>query len=308
MAYLWLALIALLACGWAALDGAGTGAALVAPRVAPTVAGRRRLLTAYGPFLLPNEMWLVALVGLLAAVNAAAEARLLSGLYAVVVPLLAAWVLRDAAIWLRGRRPGAVWRRVWDRVLVAAGAAFAVCAGVLLGDVAQGLPSSGTVPAVHAYGPFPLLCGVTMAALFAVHGAVFVRVRLDGDAAARAAATVRRLAPYAAGLSLVAVAASLLTGPSAAAVLALAAPLAVLGARTWVADRPGRALACGAVAVAAPVAAVLAGASGPLLASMAASPIVTALLPPALAVTLLYQAWLWWLFRRPVDARAAVFF
>lgn len=308
MAYLWLTLIALLSCGWFVLDGAGIGAALVAPRVAPGLTARRRLLTAYGPFLLANEMWLIATAGVLAGVNAAAEARLLSGLYAVMVPLLAAWLLRDASMWLRSRRPGDVWRRVWDRTLVATAAAFAAFTGVLLGNVAQGLPASGMVGPVRAYGPFPLLCGATMAVLFAVHGAMFVRVRLDGEIAARATSVVRRSAPYAAGLSAVTVAAGMFTASSPAATVALAAPVAVLGCRRWVTDHPGRAFACGAVAVAAPVLAVLTGTAGAMLATMDASPVVTAVLPVALAVTLLYQAGLWRLFRRPVDARAAVFF
>jgi len=304
MAYLWLTLIALLACGWTVLDGSGTGVGMIAARVAP--ADRRRLLTAYGPFLLANEMWLIAAAGLLAAVSPVTEARLLSGAYVVVVPLLAAWILRDASFWLRARRPGRVWRGVWDRVLVAASTAFAGCTGVLLGNVVQGLPASGTVSPVHAYGPFPLLCGATMAALLAVHGATFARTRLTGDPAARATATVRRLSPYAAGLALTTVLASLLVAPSPAAALALASPLAVLACRAQ--TSPPRAFACSAIAVATPVLALLVAASGTLLPTMNASPVVTALLPPALAVTLLYQAALWWLFRRPVNDRAAVFF
>lgn len=80
------------------------------------------------------------------------------------------------------------------------------------------------------------------------------------------------------------------------------------GRRAPCATSPARAFTCGAIAVAAPMTAILAGASEPLLTSMDASAVVTALVPPALAVTLLYQAGLWWLFRRPLDGRAAAFF
>ncbi|HEY3687469.1 MAG TPA: cytochrome d ubiquinol oxidase subunit II [Streptosporangiaceae bacterium] len=308
MDYLWMTMLALLVVGWFVLEGFGVGAALVAPRVAPAAVERRRLLTAYGPFLLANEMWLVAAAGLLVGAFGTLEARVLSGLYAVFVPLLAAWVLRDASVWLRSRRPGALWRRMWDRTFVASGAVFAACTGLVLGNVAMGVPGSGMVSPVRAYGPYPLLCAATMAVLFALHGAVFLRARLTGDPAARAASAARRLAPIAAGLSLVAVAVSLYVTASPYALIALAAPAAALLCRTRAAERPGRAFAWSALAVAAPVAAVGAGTAGTVLAAVDASEVARTVLPPALAVVLVFQALLWWLFRRPVTGRAAAFF
>lgn len=153
MDIVWLVLLGWLVGGWFVLDGFGIGAALVTPWVAADAAGRRRVLTAYGPFLLANEMWLIAAAGLLAGAFGNLEAPVLNGLYPAVVALLVGWILRDAAMWLRSRRPGAAWRRVWDRILVAAGVIFAMSAGVLLGNVALGLPSHGMAGAVRVFGP-----------------------------------------------------------------------------------------------------------------------------------------------------------
>lgn len=336
----WVLLLVLLAGGWFVLEGFGLGAALVAARVAPGLVPRRRLLTAYGPFLPANEMWLIATAGLLAGAFGTLEGRLLSGLYAVFVPLLAAWVLRDAALWLRGRRPGPVWRRVWDRTLVASSAVFAGCVGVVLGNLAQGVPASGMASPVRVYGPFPLLCGATMAALFALHGAAFLRIRLAptgtpsggpaagygpaaanegpeaagdgpvaiGDAAGRAAGVVRRLAPVTAGLGLVTVVVAVFAAPSPYLLLALASPAAALAARTQVGAHPGRAFTCTAIATAAPFLSLAAATAGHLMSAVDAAPLAWALLPPAMAVVLLHQLWLWWLFRHPVTGRTAAFF
>ena len=333
---MWVLLLTLLAGGWFVLDGFGIGAALVAPRVAPGLGPRRRVLTAYGPFFLANEMWLIATAGLLAGAFGTLEGRLLSGLYAVFVPLLATWVLRDAALWLRSRRPGAVWRRVWDRTLVASSAAFAALAGVVLGNLVQGVPPSGMAAPVRVFAPFPLLCGAALTALFALHGATFLRIRLSADnnptppperpdqaerpgqaertaasnggPAERAAGVVRWLAPVAAGLGLLAVVAGLFVAPSWYAVVALASPAAALAARTQVTAHPARAFTCTAMATAIPFLSIAAAATPTLLSSINAAPLTWTLLPPSLAVVLLHQLWLWRLFRHPVTPRTAAFF
>lgn len=339
----WVLLLVLLAGGWFVLEGFGIGAGLVAPWVAPGPVARRRLLTAYGPFLPANEMWLIATAGLLAGAFGTLEGRLLSGLYAVFVPLLAAWILRDASLWLRSRRPGGVWRRAWDHTLVASSAAFAACVGVALANLAEGLPASGMASPLRIYAPFPLLCGATMAALVTLHGAAFLRIRLRptdapgvaagsptasdramaaaaaaasagaapvGDGAAeRAARVVRRLAPVATGLGLVSVVASLLAvGPSPYALLALVSPAAALAARTQVTGHPARAFACTGLATAVPFLSIAAAAAPALLSSVDAAPLTWTLLPPSLAVVLLHQLWLWWLFRHPISPRTAAFF
>jgi cytochrome bd ubiquinol oxidase subunit II len=137
----WGVLLTVLVAGWVVLDGAvqGAGGTLLQERDhdggdrrrAP--AERRVVLAAVGPLLLPGEAWLVAALGVLVGVFPHATADLLDTGYPVAITLVASWVLRDAGIWLRSRRPGRLWRDVWDAVLVVASIVLAGTWGALLG-------------------------------------------------------------------------------------------------------------------------------------------------------------------------------
>jgi hypothetical protein len=137
----WAVLLAVLVVGWVVLDGAvqGAGANLLQER--DHDGGRRRrepterrvVLAAVGPLLLPGEVWLVAAFGVLVGVFPHAGADLLNAGYPVAITLVGSWALRGAGFWLRGRRPGRVWRDVWDVVLVVASIVLAGSWGALLG-------------------------------------------------------------------------------------------------------------------------------------------------------------------------------
>jgi cytochrome bd-type quinol oxidase subunit 2 len=137
----WAVLLTVLVVGWVVLDGAvqGAGATLLQDRDHDggvrrrDPAERRVVLAAVGPLLLPGEVWLVAAFGVLLGVFPHAEADLLRTGYPVAITLVGSWALRDAGIWLRSRRPGRIWRDVWDVVLVVASIALAGSWGALLG-------------------------------------------------------------------------------------------------------------------------------------------------------------------------------
>ncbi|MFD6142610.1 cytochrome d ubiquinol oxidase subunit II [Promicromonospora sp. NPDC060271] len=137
----WSVLLAVLVTGWVLLDGAvqGAGATLLQERGHAggdrrrEPAERRVVLGAVGPLLVPGEVWLVAALGVLIGVFPHATADLLDTGSPVAIMLVASWVLRDAGIWLRSRRPGRIWRDMWDVVLVVASIALAGSWGALLG-------------------------------------------------------------------------------------------------------------------------------------------------------------------------------
>lgn len=164
----WGILLAVLLTGWAVLDGAVEGAGARNTAVTGDAARRVRL-AAVGPLLLPGEVWLVAAAGVLIGAFGHAEAELLAAGYPVAVTLVASWALRDAAIWLRSRRPGRTWRAGWDRVLAVASTLLAAAWGGLLG-VAWGSPAA-------VVG----LAGWTVATT-RLHGAAFVARRLGEPA------------------------------------------------------------------------------------------------------------------------------
>lgn len=317
MQTVWLVMLGLMLTGWSVLDGANLGLGMSLRRPGRSERERRLLLTALGPFLLAGEVWLVAGAGLLIGVFPAFEKDLLAACYPIVVALVVSWVLRDAGVWLRSRRPGRRWRRGWERTVAVASGGFAFAWGVLLASVAQGVPLDGGVGLGTLIGPYSLLWGAAMVAVFTLHGAAFTAMRMPREQRGGAVRAARRCGPLAAGLLLAGGVAvpvfgiDLLRPVPAALILVVAVTAAVAGPRLLEHGRDGRAFAVTAVAAAAPLLAV-GSAMAPLLTHGTAGPDTLALLArvtlPVVPLLLAAQAWLWWTFRHRVGRGTAVFF
>ncbi|MEV0583970.1 cytochrome d ubiquinol oxidase subunit II [Nonomuraea sp. NPDC050310] len=178
-------ILAFFAIGYLVLGGADIGVGMLLPYLGRTSGERREVIAAIAPFFLGNEVWLVATAGVLTGLFPTGEGELLSGNYAVVVGLLAAWVVRDMGLWLRGRLSGATWRLVWDGAIVAGSWGLAISLGLLLGDALVGLG-----------GPVALLPGLLVALLLAVHGLAFASLRLRGELRERASVLAGRSAGW----------------------------------------------------------------------------------------------------------------
>ncbi|MFB9235139.1 cytochrome d ubiquinol oxidase subunit II [Plantactinospora siamensis] len=318
MDVLWLLLLGLFLAGWFVLDGFDLGIGITLPWLARDAYGRREVFTAFGPFFLANEIWLVGAAGLLAGAFPHAERDLLGAYYPLVVALLAGWVLRDAAVWFRSRlaRPG--WRGFWDILFTGASLLFVISWGLLLGNLLQG--GAGRPGVVALLDPFSLLVAVTVGLVLATHGATFAAARLAPERAGAAVVVARRTALPAAVALLVCVPAAAVQGgvraavsdPVPAVVAALVGAGALLVARVSLA-RGGhrRAFAATAVAAAAPVLGTGFGVADRLLAGVTGTAALDRLMVvvlPVVPVLLLVQLVVWWTFRRRIDGRSPAFF
>ncbi|MEO3807519.1 cytochrome d ubiquinol oxidase subunit II [Sphaerisporangium sp. B11E5] len=183
MEIIWLAVFAVLLAGYFALEGFDIGLGMLLPVLARARerAGepgtrqdqRDHLVAAMAPFVLANEVWLVAVAGTLFGVFPPLEGRVFGGLYPVVVLLVTSWILRDAGLWFRRRMDGRAWRAFWDAVLCAGSWGLALSWGVTLASVLRGLPG-------QPFDVIGLLYGVVVAAVLAVHGRSFAAWRLSG--------------------------------------------------------------------------------------------------------------------------------
>ncbi|MGW0732544.1 cytochrome d ubiquinol oxidase subunit II [Streptomyces sp. NPDC002851] len=180
------ALLAFFAVGYFVLAGADIGTGMLAPYLGRGDAERRLVIASFAPFFLGNEVWLIAVAGLLIGCFPDLEGELLSGQFVVVVPLLAGWVVRDAGLWLRGRAGGRRWRALCDGAVLCGSWTLALAWGWLLAALFGGTP--GEV----ATGPGAVLTALAVAALFAAHGLGFAALRLTGDPYARARVLVGR--------------------------------------------------------------------------------------------------------------------
>jgi cytochrome bd ubiquinol oxidase subunit II len=174
-------ILAFFAVGYLVLAGADIGVGMLLRHLGRTPDERREVLAAIAPFFLGNEVWLVATAGVLVGLFPHAEAELFGGPnFLAVVGLVASWVVRDMALWLRGRLPGARWQAFWDHAIVAGSWGLALALGTLF----SGLLLDVSWPLAIA----PALLG---AVLFGAHGLAFAALRLTGRLRERA----RVLAP-----------------------------------------------------------------------------------------------------------------
>ncbi|MFF5937423.1 cytochrome d ubiquinol oxidase subunit II [Streptomyces sp. NPDC012508] len=185
-----IALLAFFATGYFVLAGADIGTGMLTPYLGRTDHERRLVITSFAPFFLGNEVWLIATAGVLVGCFPDLEGELLSGQFAVVVPLLTGWIVRDVGLWSRGRGPGPRWRAVCDGAVVCGSWTVALAWGWLLAAPLTGLPYE------RATGPTAILVALAVAALFAAHGLGFATLRLTGQPYERARLLVGRTGPW----------------------------------------------------------------------------------------------------------------
>ncbi|GLV51956.1 hypothetical protein TBS_25240 [Thermobispora bispora] len=173
MELLWFALFAVLLIGYFALEGFDLGVGLLLPLLGRTRERRDRMIAAMAPFVLANEVWLVAVAGTLAGVYPEVESRVIPGLYPLVTAALIAWIARDAGLWFRRRLDGAGWRAVWDAMITLGSLGLTVTWGLALYALATGF----TAPPLHPFG-LALAAAVTVACAF--HGWTFLCWRAPG--------------------------------------------------------------------------------------------------------------------------------
>ncbi|MGS2647781.1 cytochrome d ubiquinol oxidase subunit II [Streptosporangium sp. LJ11] len=316
MDVVWLLILGLILVGYFVLEGAVLGAGLLLGRYG-TRDDTDVSVAAFAPFVLANEVWLVAVAGVLMGAFPLVEGEIISGLYPFVVTGLVGWVVRDAGLWFRLRRTGGAWRRLWARAIVVGSGLLAVAWGFVIGNLLLGLPGT-PLSTGRLFAPYAVLWAVTLPALLAAHGTAFLARRLPG----RLRPDVRRLGVRVTRLALALTAVATGGGLAVTVVTrglgdvpAMLPLLAAVAALWWIRSRPfdggGRVLALSAVAVSVPAAAAgLAVAPGLLAhpASGRALAVLTAYGLGALVLVVVAQVWAWRLFDRRVEPDAPSFF
>ncbi|NED97570.1 cytochrome d ubiquinol oxidase subunit II [Phytoactinopolyspora alkaliphila] len=172
--------------GYFVLGGADLGTGMMLPFLARNRAERRLVVAAIVPFFLTSEVWLIASAGLLIGFFPALEGELVSGLFPLIVVLLAGWVTRDAGVWFRGRVTGdGVAARSWR-----AGCDAAICAGSWLAAGAWAWILSGMLGGTFTRvltDPAVIFAVLAVLVVFGLHGLAFAALRLTGAPQRRAA-------------------------------------------------------------------------------------------------------------------------
>lgn len=180
--------------GYAILDGFDLGAGTV-HLFLKEEESRRKALNAIGPVWDGNEVWLVIGGGTLFAGFPKVYATLLSAFYTPFILFLVLLILRAIAIEFRSKETMLWWRKLWDITYSVSSTLVGFTLGVVLGNVVRGIAIDGNMifkgDLLDIFNPYALLTGLTVVALFALHGSVYLVMKTDEKLSDRLASISR---------------------------------------------------------------------------------------------------------------------
>jgi cytochrome bd ubiquinol oxidase subunit II len=199
MPTLWFCLVALMIAIYVLLDGFDLGAGIVHLGVARNDAERRAVIGSIGPVWDGNEVWLLASGGTLFFAFPVLYASSFSGFYLPLMMVLWLLILRGASIEFRGHVTGPLWAPFWDFVFCASSGLLAIFFGAALGNVVRGVPldSQGyffePLWTDFTFGKnagildwYTILVGLAAYFALAMHGALWIGHKCEGEISARA--------------------------------------------------------------------------------------------------------------------------
>ena len=185
---MWFLLVTVLFAGYAVLDGFDFGVGALHLFIKDD--NERRLnINAIGPVWDGNEVWLLTGGGALFAAFPIVYASVFSGFYLALMLLLFALIARAVSFEFRGKVDSASWRKVWDYSFSLGSILPAVLLGVAFGNILRGIPLDHNGYYTGSFfgllNPYSVLIGLLSLSMFVMHGAIYMTMKLDGEARER---------------------------------------------------------------------------------------------------------------------------
>jgi cytochrome bd ubiquinol oxidase subunit II len=185
---IWAGIIGIAVALYVILDGFDLGVGILFP-FSRDEKERDQMISSIAPFWDGNETWLVLGGGGLWVAFPRAYGAIMSALYLPVIVMLLALVFRGVAF--EFRTVAETSKRYWNFAFTGGSALAAICQGVILGALIQGINVKDGAFAGGALDwatPFALMCGLGVLAGYALLGATWLVMKTDGEVAARAKA------------------------------------------------------------------------------------------------------------------------
>ena len=205
MGFIWFWLVAIMIVMYVLLDGFDLGVGILHPVIAKSEAERNISIRSIGPVWDGNEVWLLAGGGTLYFAFPLLYASAFSGFYLALMVVLWLLIIRGASIELRSQVHIAVWRTFFDGMFCFSSALLAIFFGAALANVIRGVPLNaegyfflpfwtnwlpGANPGILDW--YTVLGGVIAFVALAVHGALYLTVKTEGELQQRAREAVQR--------------------------------------------------------------------------------------------------------------------
>lgn len=180
------------------LDGYDFGAGIIHLFFAKTEKDKKAITSAIGPFWDANEVWLVAVGGVLFFAFPTLYASAFSGFYLPLIMILWLLIFRAIGLELRGQIKNNMWETIWDKAFGVSSLLLALFFGIALGNIVRGVNLGMVTDGISAYEPhyfflplwnstfdphsehlgvidwFTLMLGVVGVASLMIHGANWI--------------------------------------------------------------------------------------------------------------------------------------
>lgn len=180
LAFIWAGLIAFSVLTYVILDGFDLGIGILFP-FARKEQDRDLMMNSVAPVWDGNETWLVLGGGGLFAVFPLAYAVIMPALYMPITVMLLALIFRGVSFEYRWRTQR--WKRVWDWAFFGGSCLAALCQGIALGALVQGIKVADRAYVGGWFDwltPFSILTGVAVVVGYALLGATWIVMKTEG--------------------------------------------------------------------------------------------------------------------------------
>ena len=181
---LWFILIAILWIGFYFLEGFDFGVGMLLPFIGKKDVERRAIINSIGSTWDGNEVWLLTAGGATFAAFPEWYATMFSGFYLALFLLLIGLIIRGVAFEYRSKDANPAWRNRFDWMIAVGSFLAALLLGAAFANLARGVPINAdkmfTGNLFTLLNPYGLLGGVTTVAVFLLHGANFLGLKLEG--------------------------------------------------------------------------------------------------------------------------------
>jgi cytochrome d ubiquinol oxidase subunit II len=182
---LWFVLIAVLWIGFFFLEGFDFGVGMLLPFLGKKDVERRAIINAIGSTWDGNEVWLLTAGGATFAAFPHWYATMFSGFYLALFLLLVGLIIRGISFEYRSKDAAPAWRNRFDWMIAIGSFLSSVLLGTAFANLARGVPIDEnmmfTGNLFTLLNPYGLLGGLTTVAIFLLHGANFLGLKLEGE-------------------------------------------------------------------------------------------------------------------------------
>ncbi|SMC70822.1 cytochrome d ubiquinol oxidase subunit II [Sporomusa malonica] len=190
LSVLWFILLTVLFIGFFFLEGFDYGVGILLPFLGKNDTERRVIINTVGPVWDGNEVWMITAGGAMFAAFPHVYATLFSGFYLALFLMLIALIGRGVAFEFRSKDENPAWRSTGDFMIFFGSAIPALLWGVAVTNLIQGVPINAKMQYVGTFfdllSPYTLVGGIAFFLVFTFHGALYLTLKTEGDMVERA--------------------------------------------------------------------------------------------------------------------------